>query len=325
MRASRLLAMLMLLQTRGRMPAQAVADAVQVSVRTVYRDVDHLSAAGVPVWAETGRLGGICLQASWRTQLTGLTAPEARSVFLAGLPGPAAELGLGEAMAAAQLKLLAALPPEAQGDAQRIARRFHLDPVDWFRGTAPLPHLHAVADAVWQSRRLALRYESWQRTSDRVVEPLGLVLKAGTWYVAARSVGRSEVRAYRLAAIESLQTLDENFLPPPGFDLAAWWRESTARFEAGVYTAQARLRVTESGLARLCRFSPAVADAALDTAAPTQDDGWVEVTVPIESIEHAAQEMLRLGPEAEVLAPAALRQAVHHAALRLLRLYDEAA
>ena len=321
MRASRLLSILMLLQTRGRLGAPAIAHELQVSVRTVYRDVDHLSAAGVPVWAEIGRGGGICLRQGWRTQLTGLTAPEARSVFLAGLPGPAAELGLGEAMAAAQLKLLAALPEHAQADAQRIARCFHLDPVDWFRAAAPPTHLRAVADAVWQHRRLAMRYESWQATRDRVVEPLGLVLKAGTWYMAARSVGGSEPRAYRLAAIASLQVTDLSFDPPPRFDLAAWWRASTARFEAGVYTATARLWVTETGFARLLSFSPAVAAAANDSAAPVDREGWAEVEVPIESIQHAAVEMQRLGAEAEVLAPAALRTAMAEGAARLAALY----
>ena len=321
MRASRLLSILMLLQTRGRLGAPAIARELQVSVRTIYRDVDHLSAAGVPIWAEIGRSGGICLREGWRTQLTGLTAPEARSVFLAGLPGPAAELGLGEAMAGAQLKLLAALPEHTQADARRIARCFHLDPVDWFRAAALPAHLRAVADAVWRQCRLAMRYESWQATRDRVVEPVGLVLKAGTWYLAARRVGSAEPRAYRLVAIESLQILDDTFDPPPGFDLAAWWRISTARFEAGVYTATARLCVTETAFARLLRFSPAVAAAANHSARPVDREGWAEVEVPIESIQHAAVEMQRLGAEAEVLAPAALRTAMAEGAARLAALY----
>src|SRR5216683_2126963 len=133
MRASRLLTILMLLQTSGRMSAQALAAEVEVSIRTVYRDIDELSAAGVPVYAERGRAGGFQLLEGWRTRLTGLTEPEARALFLAGLPGPAAELGLGDVMAAAQLKLLAALPADWQADARRVSARFHLDPVGWFR------------------------------------------------------------------------------------------------------------------------------------------------------------------------------------------------
>ena len=319
MRASRLLSILMLLQTRGRLSAHVLAAELEVSVRTIYRDVDQLSATGVPVWAEIGRLGGIQLRDGWRTQLTGLTAPEARAVFLAGLPGPAAELGLGEAMSLAQMKLLAALPADAQADAQRIALRFHLDASDWFRAAAAPATLQAVAGAVWNSRRLALRYESWKRVSEQVLEPLGLVLKAGTWYVAARSAGRSEPRPYRLGAIVSLRVLDETFAPPPRFDLAAWWRESTARFEAGLYTDTATLRVSEEGFERLCHFSSAVARAAADNAEPDAEPGWVRTVVPIESLAHASHEMLRLGDQAEILAPAALRQALHSTAAAMLQ------
>jgi predicted DNA-binding transcriptional regulator YafY len=326
MRASRLLSMLMLLQTRGALSAPALAGLLQVSVRTVLRDIDHLSAAGVPVWAQPGRNGGIRLREGWRTQLTGLTAPEARSVFLAGLPGPAAELGLGEAMALAQLKLLAALPAEARNDADRVSRAFHLDPTDWFRSATPPPLLQAVAAAVWRGQRVAMRYESWQRVSEQTVEPLGLVLKAGQWYLAARPLRQAEPRAYRLAAIERLHVLEgeDSFKPPPRFDLATWWRASTERFEAGVYTATARLRVSEEGYTRLARFSPQVARAAEDSATPCEAEGWIEVEVPIESVAHAAREMLRLGDQAEVLEPSALRRALHDTAARMAYRYGVA-
>ncbi|HSW05841.1 helix-turn-helix transcriptional regulator [Aquabacterium sp.] len=331
MRASRLLSMLMLLQTRGRLSAPALARALEVSVRTVYRDIDQLSAAGVPVWGEQGRSGGFQLREGWRTQLTGLTVPEARAIFLAGLPGPAAELGLGEAMATAQLKLLAALPADWHADAQQVASRFHLDAIDWFRSAAPPPQLKAVAEAVWLTQRLALRYESWQGVSDRVVEPLGLVLKAGTWYMAAMKTGNkagnaagektSEARVYRLAAIQALELLPETFQRPANFDLAAWWAQAAQRFEAGVYRDEARLRVTELGLQRLMAFNPRVAEAALNSAEPLDEPGWVAVTVPIESIAHAAREMLRLGAEGQVLAPPALREQLAATARAMASLY----
>lgn len=318
MRASRLLSTLMLLQTRGRMSAPALAAALEVSVRTVYRDIDQLSAAGVPVWGEAGRSGGFQLREGWRTQLTGLTVPEARAIFMAGLPGPAAELGLGEAMATAQLKLLAALPDDWRADAQQVAGRFHLDAIDWFRSAAPPPQLKTVAEAVWLTQRLAMRYESWKDVRDSVVEPLGLVLKAGTWYMAARPAAESgrpgagaatpaEARVYRLSAIQSMTLLPDRFARPPKFELADWWAAATQRFESGVYRDSATLWVTEAGLRRLRESSAQVAQAADDSAEPTDEDGWVRVTVPIESVDHAARELLKLGADAEVLAPAALR------------------
>jgi predicted DNA-binding transcriptional regulator YafY len=205
MLASRLLSLLMLLQSRGRMSAPALARQLEVSVRTVYRDIDSLSAAGVPVYGEPGRNGGYQLRDGWRTQLTGLTSGEARALFLAGLPGPAKALGMGEAAASAHLKLMAALPGDWQADAERVGSRFHLDPVDWFRDAAPADHLREVAQAVWNEQRLRMRYESWTEVAEREIDPLGLVLKAGAWYVVGRR-GRV-ARTYRLSNMHEVQLL----------------------------------------------------------------------------------------------------------------------
>ena len=319
MRASRLLSILLTLQSKGRVSAPALAAALEVSVRTVYRDIDHLSAAGVPVWGDRGRQGGFQLKEGWRTQLTGLTASEAQALFMAGLPGPAKDLGLQEAAASVQLKLIAALPADWQQDAERAASRFHLDPVDWFRGIAPPDHLKAVATAVWSGQRLRIRYESWTAVSERDVDPLGLVLKAGVWDLVARQ-GR-EMRTFKLAAIQALERLGETFVRPRRFDLVAHWAEATRRYEARVYRDVATLRVSPAGLARLRRFGPLVADAADRSAGTPDARGWRKVTVPIESVEHAADEMQRLGAEAEVLAPPALRDALRERAERLFELY----
>ena len=306
MRASRLLSLLMLLQTRGRLSAQVLAEELEVSVRTIHRDVDELSASGVPIWADRGRLGGFQLQPGWRTRVDGLTAPEAQAMFLGGLPGPAAELGLGEAMASAQLKLLAALPDGWREDARRVSARFHLDPIDWYRGPSATDHLPAIAQAVWGERRIAMRYESWKGEVSRRVDPLGLVLKAGVWYLAAQ-VGMG-VRTYRLSNILDLAVTDEGFERPADFDLAAWWLASTKRFEKELAVDTAQLRVSASGFKGLRELGAAVAQAAEATASAPDDAGWRRVTVPIESIAHAAAQVLRLGAQAEVLKPAALRR-----------------
>ena len=320
MRASRLLSILMLLQSRGRLNAQTLADELEVSVRTVYRDVDELSASGVPVWADRGRLGGFQLQPGWRTRVDGLTAPEAQAMFLGGLPGPAAELGLGEAMASAQLKLLAALPDGWREDARRVSTRFHVDPIDWYRGPAATDHLPAIAQAVWGERRLAVRYESWNGVSQRRLDPLGLALKAGVWYVVAAS-GSQAPRTYRLSNILELAVIDERFVRPEAFDLAAYWAASTRRFEAGLYRDQAVLRVTARGMKQLRALGQAIADAADQSARADAVSGWQRVTVPIESVEHAVGQLLRLGPDAQVLKPVALRQRLTDTIAAMAALY----
>jgi predicted DNA-binding transcriptional regulator YafY len=322
MRAGRLLSVLMLLQARGRMTADAMARELEVSPRTILRDIDDLSSSGVPVWADRGRSGGFRLREGWSTRLTGLTEPEAQALFLSGLPGPAAELGLGGAVASARLKMLAALPPDWRSDAQRVSSRLHVDPIDWFRAGARVPHLAAVADAVWQSRRIAMRYASWSGVRDREVEPLGLVLKAGIWYMVARPGKREEPRVYRLSNIHALDPVEQQFVYPDDFDLAAFWTAATRRFEAGIYRDQATLHVSRRGFAILQQFAPAVADAARRSARPlARRAGWQRVTIPIESIEHAAGEVLRLGVDAEVRAPPALRARMRDTAASLVAVY----
>jgi predicted DNA-binding transcriptional regulator YafY len=324
MLASRLLSILMLLQSRGRTSARELAEALDVSLRTVYRDVDSLSAAGVPIYSDRGRYGGIQLREGWRTQLTGLTAEEARALFMAGLPGPAKALGLGEAAASAHLKLLATLPDDWRDDAERVGARFHLDPVDWFRaGTTSTDHLRLVAEAVWNERRVRMVYESWTTVSERVVEPLGLVLKGNAWYLVARTVRaqRREPQTYRVGAIKTATLLDERFARPRRFELASFWAESTQRFEEGIYRDFATLRVSPLGWNRLRNFSPIVAAAAERTAGAIDAAGWREVTVPIESTDDAAREMLKLGAEAEILEPAPLRAAMRDVAERMSAVY----
>jgi predicted DNA-binding transcriptional regulator YafY len=199
MRASRLLSLQMLLETRGRMSARELAQLLEVSPRTLYRDVDQLAAAGVPIYSERGRSGGFQLIDGWKTTLTGFTASEAQAVFMAGLAGPAAQLGLGREVSDAQLKLAASLPAQQRGDARRVAERFHLDTLDWYREAETVPQLTAIAAAVWSENQVTIRYESWNAVVRRTVHPLGLVLKAGAWYLVAARDGIA--RTYRVSKI----------------------------------------------------------------------------------------------------------------------------
>ncbi|MBW8303390.1 MAG: WYL domain-containing protein, partial [Brevundimonas sp.] len=282
MRASRLLSILLLLQTRGRMTADALAAEFEVSVRTIYRDIDQLSAAGAPVYADRGRSGGFQLLDGYRTRLTGLTDAEAETLFLGGLSGPAAQMGFSGAVTTMQLKLLAALPPERQAAAERLAGRFHLDPIGWYQNPDEAGRLPAIAQAVWTSRRIAVRYESWKGEVARTLEPLGLILKGGFWYLAARPTEgrRREPRTYRVSNIVELTLVEETFERPAGFDLAAWWAETSRRFEAEIFTSEARLRLTAAGLERLARLG--TEQARIAAGARPGADGRIEVVVPIE-------------------------------------------
>lgn len=325
MRASRLVSLLLLLQTRGRMTAQELAGELEVSVRTVYRDVESLGAAGVPVYADRGPAGGYRLLDGYRTRLTGLTAPEAEALFLAGLPGPAAELGLGPVVAAAELKVLAALPDELADRGGRMRQRFHLDAPGWFRHPEPTPHLAALARAVWEDRLVRMRYRRWRAPREviRVVAPLGVVLKAGRWYLVARC--DEQIRTYRVGAVLDVLPSDERYERPADFDLAAYWQDWTRRYEQDVYRARARIRLTVAALEFMPYvFPPEMSRAARAAAGPPDEHGWLETIVPIESVRHAHTELLKLGAEVEVLEPAELRDRLARTAHALARLYPAA-
>ncbi|GIF15389.1 helix-turn-helix transcriptional regulator [Actinoplanes teichomyceticus] len=322
MRAGRLVSLLLLLQTRGRMTAQALADELEVSVRTVYRDVEALGAAGVPIYADRGPAGGYRLLDGYRTRLTGLTGAEAGTLFLAGMPGAAAELGLGSLLAAAQLKLRAALPGDLARRADLVRDRFHLDAPGWFHGDEPVPHLATVAGAVWDARRLRVRYLRWKRPREveRELNPLGVVLKAGRWYLVAERDGR--VTAYRVSNVLDSTVLDEPAERPPGFDLARHWREWTERYERSVYTGQATVRVSPAALRMMSfLFVPEMYRVAHACAGPPGPDGWRTTVVPIESLQHGHLQLLRFGAEVEVLAPAELRARIQASARALTELY----
>jgi predicted DNA-binding transcriptional regulator YafY len=305
MLASRLLSILMLLQTRGRMSATELAAQFEVSARTIHRDIDQLSAAGVPVYADRGRNGGFQLLDGYRTNLTGMTQSEAETLFLAGLPGPAAQLGLSDTLSAARLKLMAALPAKVQPDAERIASRFHLDPTAWFRGADPLPLLQTVARAVWSGHWLKLRYRNNGEVYGRKLGPLGLVLKGGVWYLVAQS-GKS-IRTYRVGQIQDAEIMEAAFARPKNFDLVAHWEKAARDYEAGTFRERADVRLSPKGMARLDLLGPFVKSEALKSAGKPDRHGWIRCMLPVESGEYGIRELLRLGEEVEIVGPPALR------------------
>lgn len=323
MRASRLVSTLLLLQNRGRMTATELAGELEVSVRTVYRDVESLSAAGIPVYADRGPDGGYRLLDGYRTRLTGLTSEEADTLFLAGVPDAAAELGLGAELAAAQLKLEASLAPELRARAARIRQRFHLDAPSWFRELDAVPHLSKVAAAVWNQQRVEVRYlgaGSKPKQSRTILEPLGVVCKAGVWYLAADGGGK--VRTYRVGRIVELEILPEVFDRPADFDLVEFWRDWVKHYEHGVYQADMVVRLSPAGYDRVpFAWMAVAARAAVASAEEPDADGWRRAVVPIESIRHAMHEVLKLGKEVEVLEPLELRDQIRDAATALCAMY----
>lgn len=305
MRASRLVALLLLLQSRGRLTAADLAEELEVSVRTVYRDLADLGAAGVPVYGERGEGGGYQLLDGYRTNLTGLTAEEASALLLAGAPAPAAELGLGSLLAATRLKLLAALPPRLRDVATRAEQRFYMDPASWaHQRPQDQRHLQAVARAVWQDRQVRLSY---RRGDDRLVQrtlhPLGLVHKTGTWYLVGAADGTP--RVYRVERIQGVEETAADVLRPDGFDLTEFWSQWEADYAAALPTFTTLVRL--GPLAQRFRDALGAVAPRTSTEIGTDADGWVRQWLLFDDRRVAVSALLALSPEVDVLEPAALR------------------
>jgi predicted DNA-binding transcriptional regulator YafY len=323
-RASRLVNLLLLLQSRGGLTAAELARELEVSVRTIHRDVEELSAAGVPIFAERGPAGGIRLVDGYRTRLTGMTADEAEALFLAGLPGPAAQLGLGTVVAAAQLKVMAALPPELRSRASRIVERFHLDAAGWFHADEAVPHLATLSAAVWEGRVIRMAYERGTASDgpvERTVGPLGLVLKGGMWYMIGAIDG--QIRTYRASRVRAVTPLDERVERPDGFDLAAYWTESSAAYERDAPTIDVVVRIPED---RTWRIADVFGQATLDAAERLDDhdpEGWIRLRLTLGWPDEVPGRLLSVGSSLEVLHPAETRERVIAIASRVVERYRD--
>jgi predicted DNA-binding transcriptional regulator YafY len=304
MRASRLLSILMTLQARGRVTAQALADECEVSLRTIYRDIDALSAAGVPVYSDRGSAGGYRLLDGYRTRLNGLSLDEVKALFLSGLSGPAAALGLGAVMTGAQLKLTAALPADIRSTAERMRTCFHLDAPGWFHESEQPTHLQQIATAVWEQRLIEMRYRSWKAEKQRRVAALGIVLKSGAWYLVA-SVDAS-TRTYRVSRVRELALMDDRFERPAGFNLPAYWSDNTQRLETELHQGRATVRLSPTGFKMIEPLTSPFVRSLMEVG-EADADGYRTVVMPIGSLWQASSKLLRFGVDAEVLAPPELR------------------
>ena len=322
MRADRLLSILMLLQSRGprKLTAQELARELEVSERTIYRDIDALSASGVPIYAEPGPGGGYALLDSYRTTLTGLTDGELRALFMLSIPDALADLGLRQPLRSALLKLSAALPAARRGDENQVRQRFYLDGAWWRQGEEPLPHLTPLQQAVWQDRRvwLAYRIEPLGVDITQIADPIALVAKAGMWHLVMAVHG--VLRVHRLSVLTDVRLTDEHFQRPADFDLEVFWRGWCAEQEHGRDRFAVKLRVAPHFTAELVRHLGEQARAGI-VAGVADAAGWIAVELHFESLEAARERVLSFGGGVEVLEPLALRWSVQDFAQQVMAVY----
>lgn len=319
MRADRLLSILLLLQHGGRMTARELAGRLEVSERTIHRDMEALSTAGVPVVAERGTGGGWSLLEDYRTNLTGLNTAEIQSLFLAQPSHLLADLGIRQAAEGALIKLLAALPHANRRDVEFMRERIHIDGAGWRQAAERVACLPAIQEAIWHERKLYLLYLRGDEVCvERVVDPLGLVAKSGQWYLVASVDG--EFRTYRASRIQNARVMDEPCTRPDDFDLAAYWEQSTIDFKANLPRYPARLRIEKS---TLMFFQGMLRFAHIERTEPPDADGFQVVDVAFQVEEEALLYACGFGAKVEVLEPPELREKAAQAARALLRLYDD--
>ncbi|HEX6384574.1 MAG TPA: YafY family protein [Anaerolineae bacterium] len=320
MRADRLLSLLMLLQTRGRMTARELAEELEVSERTIYRDMDALSAAGVPVYGEAGQEGGYALLDNYRTSLTGLTDGELRALFMLSIPAALEELGLSQELKTALLKLSAALPDTRRRQEEQVRQRFFLDSTWWGQGETAVPHLRTIQQAVWHDHKLYLTYHPLPAlVIEQLVEPYGLVTKAGVWYVVCARKDR--VRVHRVSDLVAARLSDEPFARPPNFNLAAFWQSWCAAQEQSQAGYPVLVRVAPDFIPALPAFFGESIRTRIAQAGPPDAKGWITLELAFASLEEARNRLLDFGRGVEVLRPLVLRKSILDFATQTVSLY----
>ncbi|MDQ1524623.1 MAG: hypothetical protein QOE47_2547 [Pyrinomonadaceae bacterium] len=317
MRADRLFSIVLLLQSHRHLTSRDLAGRLEVSARTIHRDMEALSGAGIPVVAERGTGGGWSLLGEYRTNLTGLNEAEIQSLFVIKPSRLLADLNLEKAAEGALLKLLAALPSVFRRGADYARQRIYVDVTGWNRAEETVPLLHRLQEAIWQERRVRMSYARGEcEAVERLADPLGLVAKGSVWYLVAAVDG--EVRSYRVSRVERVEVLDEPCRRPPDFDLASFWERSAAEYRAHLPSYRARVRVRREIVARMPyagRF------ARIERTGEVDADGWVEVWLRFDVEEMACEYALSFGTQLEVLEPASLREKVFAAARSVVDFY----
>ncbi len=323
MRADRLLSLLMLLQARGKMTAQKLAEELEVSVRTIYRDIDALSTAGVPVYAERGPGGGCALIDGYRTSLTGLTRDEVQALFMLSVPAALDELGASHELKAALRKLTAALPAAHRSDEERVRQRIHLDWAGRGQPEEPAPYLQTMQQAVWEDRKLYLAHRlqvgPHVEQFEWLVDPYGLVAQAGVWHlVYARD---DQIHVHRVSRVLDARITDEYFERPADFDLATFWKTWCAEHEENRPYYPVTARVSPALIPYLTQYFGERIRDEIAQAGPPDAEGWITLTLPFETIWDARERILGFGGAVEVLEPEALRKSVIDFATQIVAFY----
>ena len=321
MRADRLLSMMMMLQAKGRMTAQVLAQELEVSERTIYRDVDALSIAGIPVYTQPGTDGGIFLDENYRISLTGLNLSEVKSLFLANASQPLTDLGLGGAVEDTLLKLFAALPTRQRQEAQRMQQRFYIDTANWFQIVEAQPFLHLLERAVWEDRMIQVDYQAVEgQIEKRVLEAYALVAKVNIWYLVAKKEN-GDMRNYRLSRLHNVQVLESYFERDTDFDLANYWKASCRQFEAVMYEQMPPFYVTLRVHPDMFWFFPSWMSGRYEQLGK-DENGWQQLRITFESLEDARIRLTGLGTQIEVLKPDNLKQELITTSKAILKQYQ---
>ncbi|MFH2039390.1 MAG: WYL domain-containing protein [Chloroflexota bacterium] len=321
MLADRLLSLLMLLQVRGRKTAEVLASELEVSVRTIYRDLTALSTAGIPIYCERGPGGGIQLLENYRTTLTGLTSQEARALFMLSIPAPLTQLGFDADLKAAMRKLAAALPESKRQEEEQARQRIHLDSSWWFQSEQDIPNLPILQQAVWTDRYIKMDFHSnFDRPVEQVVSPYGLIAKANIWHLIYAWKGI--VRVVRVSNVISVEIMSETFVRPINFKLAEFWRQWRVEFEAQPPFI-ARVRLSPQVLGVLPFHMGERYPLPVIKTIELYPDGWLQLNLPFESFNTARTSLLGLGHAVEVLEPEALRKSLIDYAEQIIGFYDK--
>jgi predicted DNA-binding transcriptional regulator YafY len=322
MRADRLLSFLMLLQTRGRMTSQQLSNELEVSVRTIYRDLDALSAAGIPVYTERGPGGGCSLMDNYRTTLTGMKEDETRALFMLSIPTPLAQLGVSQELKAALLKLSAALPGSQKQNEMQVRQRIYLDSSWWFQSEEPTPFLPEIHKAVWQDRKLNLTYRlRFNSQAQHVIEPYSLIAKAGIWYLLFMREGR--FRILRISEILDAQPTDEHFQRTDDFDLETYWNIYCEEYEKNRALYPVLVRVAPHFVQYLPHYFGNPVREKVEHAGSPDEEGWIKLRLMFDSLEEARDRILGFGRAVEVLEPEALRRSIIDYATQILQFYQD--